>query len=338
MATTVYDIARAAGVGRTTVLRALWDRDDINPETKARIRKIAAELKYRPNHIARSLVTGQSSLVGLVASPTTYLSSFDAIETIEAELRNAGYTMILSNSGGYPGGERRSLEQFLANRVAGVVAAPASSGAELQAYEEMLEAGAKIVIVDRLVENLPVPQLIGDDYRAARLAAEHLISLGHTRIAYLAIPQVSHAGRERVRGFRDAVREAGLGEDPASIIETPFGERCGEEATRELLNRRDRPTAIIARHDVVAAGAIRAIYSAGLRVPDDISIVGNGDLWCSDVLRQPLTTVRHPIHEMAQIAVAKLLAMLSGEQIEPTVEVLDVDFVLRSSTAPPKAI
>ena len=335
MATTVYDIARAAGVGRTTVLRALWDKDDISPETKARIKKIAADMKYRPNHIARSLVMGHSNLVGVMATPSIFPTSFATIETIENELRDAGYSMLLSSSGGNPEGEHRSLEQFADNRVAGVIAIPASYSAQPEVYQELLESGVKLVIVDRCVEGVDALQIIGDDYRAAQIATQHLISLGHKRIVYLAIPEVSYAGRERARGFRDAMLEAGLEVTASSVIETQFGEEYGAAAMEDLLKRENPPTAILARHDIVASGVIRAAYRAGLSIPEDMSLVGNGDIWCSDILRVPLTTVRHPIQEMTAKALEKLLAMLAGQSVSPTVEVVGVELVVRMSTAPP---
>ncbi|MCL5102885.1 MAG: LacI family transcriptional regulator [Armatimonadetes bacterium] len=337
MATTVYDIARAAGVGRTTVLRALWDKDDISPETKARIKKLAAEMKYRPNHIARSLVMGHSNFVGVMATPSVFPSSYGTIELIESALRDADYSMLLSSSGGHPGGERRVLEQLVANRVAGIIAIPASNSADPEVYQELIDSGVKMVTLDRCVEGLKAPQVIGDDYRAARLATEHLISLGHKSIVYLAIPLTSYAGRERARGFQDAMSEAGIRITSSSMVETQFGEEFGFAAVRELLKRKTPPTAIVARHDIVAAGVIRAIYAAGLSIPDDISLVGNGDIWCSDILRVPLTTVRHPIQDMARKAISKLLSMLSGESVDSAIEVLGVEFVTRMSTAPPRS-
>ncbi|MHB9038796.1 MAG: LacI family DNA-binding transcriptional regulator [Armatimonadota bacterium] len=337
MATTVYDIARAAGVGRTTVLRALWDKDDISEETKARIKKIAAEMKYRPNHIARSLVMGHSNIVGVMATPSVFPSSYGTIELIESTLRDSDYGMLLSSSGGHPGGERRVMEQLVANRVAGIIAMPASNSADPEVYQELIDSGVKMVTLDRCVEGLKAPQVIGDDYRSAKLATEHLISLGHKRIVYLAIPLTSYSGRERARGFRDAMNEAGIQITSSSMIETQFGEEFGFVAAQELMKQKIPPTAIVARHDIVAAGVIRAIYAAGLSIPDDISLVGNGCIWCSDILRVPLTTVCHPIRDMAKKAIAKLLDMISGVPVDPTVEVLGVDLVTRESTAPPRS-
>lgn len=335
MAVTASDIARAAGVGKTTVLRALWDRDDINPETKARIKKIAHEMKYRPNYIARSLVSGQSALIGLMVTPSIFAGSFKILDAFKSALQDAGYTLVLETSND-SAGEKKALDKLMLNRVAGVIAVPSSNPADSEIYSELVESGIKLVIVDRYVEGVRAPQIVGDDYRSSRLAADHLISLGHKNIVYLGIPQTSYAGRERARGFIDAMHAAGLKTSPSYIIDTQFGDEYGAKAMAGVLRRSPMPTAVIARHDVVAAGAMRAIYDAGLTVPQDISIVGNGDMWCSDVLRVPLTTVQHPLERMAGIALEKLLDLLKGIPVEPEKTVLDVNLVVRSSTAPPR--
>lgn len=337
MGATVRDIARAAGVGRTTVLRALWDRDRISPETKARIKEIAAEMKYRPNFIARSLVSGQSTVVGVMATPSILAASYRTIELIETSLREAGYSMMLSTTGGTPGGERSSLQQLMQVCVAGLIAIPSSNSAEPEVYQELVDEGAKMVVLDRCVEGVSAPQIIGDDYRAGRLATEHLIGLGHKRIVHLAIPQTSYAGRERARGFKDAMRQAGLRVTSSSIIETPFGEEQGASVMAQLLKLKDRPSAVLARHDIVAVGAMRAICAAGLSIPEDISLVGNGDIWCGDVLTAPLTTIYYPTELMTGLAVETLLDMLAGVSVRPKTTVLGVDLVVRSSSAPPRS-
>lgn len=336
MAVTVIDIAKAAGVGETTVRRALGDKEDISPETKARIKKIAVEMKYRPNRIAQFLVTGRSNQIGVVAAPSAFYTTLTAIEFIERELRNSGYSTVLSNSGGYPGGERASLEQLVADRVAGIIAIPASHGAELAAYQEVAETGTKLVIADRLIEGLQAPQVVGDDYGSAKLAVEHLVSLGHKRIGYLAIPLTCSAGRERARAYQDVMTAAGLPFDPSLIVETEFGEDYGTTAMRDLLMRPNRPTAVVARHDIVAMGAMRAIFSEGLQIPKDISIVGTGGLPFNDILKTSLTTVQHPMPEIARRAVAKLTAMLEGENVPAEIETLNVELIVRDSTAPPR--
>ncbi|MBI2843706.1 MAG: LacI family DNA-binding transcriptional regulator [Armatimonadetes bacterium] len=332
---TAKDIARAAGVGRSTVQRALSNKGEISPETKARILKIAEELKYRPNHIARSLVLGQSRFVGVVATPSFMPEFPSTLQPVEFGLRQAGYSMLFFTSTGYPGGERLCLEQMLQNRVAGVIAVPSSNPADRSAYQELIDSDIKLVIMGGCIEGLEVPQVLGNDYQAARLATEHLISLGHREIVYLAIPQTSYSGRERARGFKEAMADAGLPVRPSSIVEVKFGQEAGAEAMARILKRKNRPTALVVRHDIVAVGAVRAIFAAGLSVPEGFSVVGNTDVWFDDMLRVPLTSVRHPREQMAEFATKNLLAMLAKKPVEAKTTILDVDLVVRSSTAPP---
>jgi len=193
------------------------------------------------------------------------------------------------------------------------------------------------VVADRRIDGLQVPQTVGDDYACARIATEHLLSLGHTRITHLAIPLSCSAGRDRAKGFEDAMREAGVSFDASSIIPTEFGEHYGMKAMQLLLESDAPPTAIIARHDVVAIGAMRAVFAAGLSVPEDVSIIGAGGLWFNDIVRIPLTTVEHPMQKIAAKASEKLLALLAGEAVPSETEILEVELVIRCSTAPPKS-
>jgi len=333
MGVTVYDIARAAGVGRSTVCRALTGIGYVSPETRARVLKVAKELKYRPNHIASSLAGGRSRFVGVVAGPSIGLTFDSTIVPIQASLRDVGYSMLFYASSDSVDLERGLLDELMQDRVAGVIAVPSSATANPRTYQDLVEADVSLVILNRQVEGLSVPQVVCDDYNTARLAAEHLISLGHRDIVCLSVPQQYRAGRVRVRGFRDAMDEAGIALDDTAIVETGFSYKSGAEAMAKVIERKRRPTAVIARHDIVAMGAIDAILAAGLSVPDDISIVGNADIWCGALTRVPLTTINHPLEEMGRLGVDKLLAMLAGESVEPTTVVLPAELVVRSSTA-----
>ncbi|MHB9038158.1 MAG: LacI family DNA-binding transcriptional regulator [Armatimonadota bacterium] len=336
MTVTVRDIARAAGVGRTTVLRALWDRPAISMETKARVLKIAAEMKYRPNHIARSLVMGQSHLIGLVTSPSVLPGFESVVELVANRLREAGYAMLFHMTGGYGISERECIEELMNRRVEGVIAIPDSCTADSTVYDELLDSGIRLVLIDRCFEGLRAPQVVGDNYRSARLVTEYLISLGHQDIVHLSIPQLSYVACERYKGFSDAMTTAGFEVTPSSVMETGFDERSGAHSMQMLLRRKKPPTAIVARNDLVARGAMRSIYAAGLSVPEDISIVGNGDIPGSDVLRSPLTTVRYPVSTMVEMAIERLLSKSWGHQGDADVTVMDADLIVRSSCAPPR--
>lgn len=334
MGCTVNDIARAAGVSRSTVLRALSDKPDISDETRERIRALAASMRYRPNYVARSLTQGKTNLVGVIVKPSIYYASHSVIEAVERGLRDGGYSTLLFISGNESGTDESLIEQLMKNRVDGIIAVPGSMTPPAT-YHELIDADVKLVTLDGLIDDLAAPQITGDNYKAGRLGAEHLIRLGHRRIAYLGIPQVSNVGRERARGVRDAFLDAGLSMDQTLFREVEFNETSAEQRAAELLALKNRPTAMLLRHDVSARGAMRAIYAAGLRIPEDISIVGNGDILGSDMFRVPLTTVRFPARQMAQYCVSTLLDMLAGKPVQPATTVFDVELIVRESTAPP---
>jgi LacI family transcriptional regulator len=336
MRCTLNDIAREAGVSRSTVLRALSEKPDVSPDTRKRIRDLATTMKYRPNYIARSLTHGRTYMVGVITKPSIYYASHSVIEEVERGLRAGGYSTLLFISSGEVGEDEAVVEQVLKNQVEGVIAVPGSMTPR-GAYHELVEAGVGFVILDGLIEDLPVPQITGNNYKAGRLSIEHLLQLGHRRIMYLGIPLVSGVGRERARGVQDAFREAGIPMDAEHFREIDFSEESAQRCGEELLRMNPRPTALLARHDVVARGLMRAIYEAGLRIPEDISVMGTGNIVGADMFRVPLTTVQSPADEMAGLCVRLLLDKLAGRIVEPRHIVLDVQIVIRASTGPPPA-
>jgi LacI family transcriptional regulator len=336
MASTVYDIAKAASVSTTTVLRALWDKDDIKPETRERILKLATEMNYRPNLLARSLTTGSSRFVGMVVTPTVSSTYAESIGLVVRTVHEAGYATLTYTTDGCPDSERMCLEQLASARVAGAIVIPEADTKNVTIYQELVDSGMKLVVAHSCIEGLGAPQVVGDNYQVTWLAARHLISLGHREIVYLAIPEDCALGEQRARGFRDALGAAGIPVLPSSIVTCGHSEEAGREAMASLLRRTALPTAIIARHDTVALGVMRAAFDAGLSIPGDLSVIGNSDMPVTDLLRVPLTTVRHPAEEVARIAITKLVSLLEGGAMEAGITKLDVQLVLRASCAPPK--
>jgi LacI family transcriptional regulator len=336
MKTTLEDLAQAAGVGKSTVCRALKGEGRIHPDTKARILRLAAEMHYRPSPLAQSLSLGRSQMVGILATPSIIPVYSSIIDPIARTLHQAGFSLLLYTTSGSGTDEELSIQQLLDHRVAGVIIHPSSTQINTAGYQQLVNAGIHVVIIDRFVEGLAVPQIISDDYRAAHEATTYLLRLGHRRIAHLAIPTSSFAGQARMRGFLEALAEAGVSPDDCPVIEVPLQRNAGIEAMQCLITRNPRPTAVLARQDLVAIGAMQAIYEAGLSVPDDISLIGNGDFWCDAMLRVPLTTVHFPVDEMAHRAVHILLQQLCGAALEPDTHILPTTLVIRDSCAPPR--
>jgi LacI family transcriptional regulator len=244
MAVTIGDVAKAAGVSRSTVSKALGSIGHVSPGTKARVLKVAAALDYRPSHLARSLSKGTSGMIGVVTTPSILPMFATFIHPIENAIRDAGYSLLLYITSGDPDSEQLCLEETINKRVAGVIAIPSSHPADIEYYQDLVDRGIKLVVIDRCVEGLESPQVGGDDYQSARIATEYLISLGHRHIVYLAIPRSSYAGRQREQGFLEAMSHAGIAVAESSLIETDFGEEYGEAAMNQLLKSGDVPTAI----------------------------------------------------------------------------------------------
>lgn len=338
MPSTVYDIAKAAGVSTTTVLRALWDKGEIKPETKERILRLAAELNYRPNLVARSLTMGSSRFVGLVVTPTVSSTYAASIGVIVRALLKVGYVTLSYTTDGRPEGERLCVDQIASARVAGAIVIPETDTPNAALFQELVDSGMKLVVAHSCIEGLRAPQVVGDNYQVAYRSAKYLISLGHRDIVYLAIPQTCYLGRERARGFCDACAEAGIPVTSGSIVKCGHSEEAGQRTMAQILTRKRIPTAVITRHDTVALGVMRATGAAGLTIPGDLSLIGNGDIPAADLLRVPLTSVRHPAEEVATMAIGKLVSMLEGHEIEPDVTKLDVELVIRESCAPPRTV
>jgi LacI family transcriptional regulator len=337
MPSTVYDIARVAKVSTTTVLRALWDKGDIKPETKERILRIAAEMNYRPNLVARSLTMGRSHFVGMIVTPFVTSSYSETIGFVVRSVREAGYVTLCYTTDGSQDSELMCIDHLASARVAGAIVIPQADTKNAPVYQELVDSGMKLVVAHSFIEGLKAPQVVGDNYQVTYKSARYLASLGHRDIVYLAIPQDCALGKERALGFRDALSEAGIDAPPSSIVTCELSEEAGREAVTALLRRDRVPTAVIARHDLVALGVMRAVLDAGLSIPDDLSVIGNTDIQVGDLLRVPLTTVRHPYQQVARVASEKLVRMLEGEKpVVPDVTRLEVELIERASCGPAK--
>lgn len=330
------DVAEAAGVNAATVSRALCGKGRMSAETRNRIKKIAEDMGYRPDHAARVLAMGRSTLVGVVADASVMQTFHDYISPIQRHLSSSGYSMSFFVPTEACGGERACLSQLIEHRVAGAIVIPGLDPLGPTVYDQLLKAGIKLVIMYIGVHGVPVPQIILDDYSIFHMLTKHLIDLGHEDIVLLATPERMQQGRMRISAFKDAMAEAGLEVSPEAIVETELSIEHGAQMMDRVLKRKRIPTAVIARHDLVAVGAMKAIYAAGLSIPDDISLIGHGNMWSSDMLRVPLTTTLSPLDTLVSVAVHRLLDMCAGKNVEPQKLSLGAEIIVRESTGPCK--
>jgi LacI family transcriptional regulator len=331
---TLREVAAAAGVHTGTASRALnpETRGLVNGETARRVLDVAASLGYRPNPIARGLKTNRSFTVGVVV-PDLRNPLFPPIARgIEERLEPAGYTSLLANTDNEPERERLSFDALRARQVDGYITATARR--EHPLLQEMAASGQPLVLVNRATDDDGLPSVVPDDRDGMRQAVEHLVALGHRRIAHLAGPFSLSTGVHRNEGFAEALEAVGLDLDPGLVVAgNRYAESEGARQCRELLAAAHDFTAVIAGNDLLALGCMDALAEAGLSCPGDVSVVGFNDMDWSARFTPPLTTVRVPHQRLGMEAADLLLERLADPHTPARHVVLPVKLVVRGSTA-----
>jgi LacI family transcriptional regulator len=336
-AVTLRDVAKRAGVHAGTASRALnpQTRSLVNQVTAKKVMEAAEELGYRPNSMARGLKINRSFTIGVLVPDLTNPLFPPIVRGIEDELAKSGYTALLANSDNDPDKERIHFESMKDRQVEGFIMATAERDHPL--IEDAIAADVPIVLVNRTVDSSRAFAVITDDRMGTLLAVNHLVELGHTRIAHIVGPERYSTGKARYRGFIDAMKGAGLKADRKLIRFTEtFVETEGARVFRELLGG-GRPsfTAVFAGNDLLALGCYDVMAEVGLRCPDDLSIVGFNDIPFLDKLRPPLTTIRIPHYDIGLRAARLVLDRLIDPSTAPTTLSLDPELVVRGSTSPP---
>lgn len=333
---TLRDVAQLAGVHPGTVSRALnpQTRGLVNKRTAQRVLAAAEQLSYQPNPIARGLRTNQSHTIGVLV-PDLMNPLFAAlVRGIEDGLREAGYTPLIANTDNDAERERTAYQAMSARQVDGFIAATARRDHWLLADQAV--AGTRLVLVNRRIDSDAIPAVTGDDHEGVRLAVEHLVELGHRRIAHVAGSAAFSTGWSRHQGFLDAMQGRKLRVEPGCVVfskafTVPEGARC----CGELLDRGEDITAIVAANDLLALGCYDAVEERGLCCPGDVSIVGYNDMPFVNRFNPALTTVRVPHYELGATAAELMLEQLQEGETPPRQLLLAPELVVRESTGPP---
>jgi DNA-binding LacI/PurR family transcriptional regulator len=315
MRVSIKDIAKAAGVSHSTVSRALSDSPLVSDETKARIQRLAQEMGYSPNTLARSLVTRQTYTIGVVV--TTIADPFvaEVVQGIEATAHDYNYTVILCSSGAQPEREIAAVEMLRSKRVDGVIVTSSRIGA---LYLEHLERiGAPIVLINNHNESSGryTFTITVDNRHGGYLATEHLVQLGHRRIAYVTAPADHSSDLDRMAGYRQALIAGGIEPDPALIVPGNGRADGGEQALPALIELSEPPSAVFCYNDMTAIGLMHAARQVGLSVPGDMAVVGFDDIPFASYFYPPLTTIAQPKIEMGRLAMKMTLSLMTiGEE------------------------
>ena len=326
----IKDIARLAHVSHPTVSRALQNSPLVNPRTAERIRKIADEAGYHASAVARGLVTRRSRTIGLVVTTAADPFTSEVFSGIEQEAHDRGYCVFLAESNADPESEREVVRTFAERRVDGIIVTSSRVGAlYLPLLSEMM---VPIVLVNDQHPGAFVHSVMVRNQEGSRAAANHLIGLGHRRIAYLGDQTGYQSDAERCAGYREALDAAGIEFTPELVVHGDGKPEGGLLAMDQLLALALPPTAVCCYNDMTALGAMRAIRLRGLRVPEEISVVGFDDLFFASYMQPPLTTVRQPMRRMGQLAMESLVKLMSGDASEIRIKV-EAELIVRESTA-----
>jgi LacI family transcriptional regulator len=331
---TLRDVARLAQVHPGTVSRALNPdtRRLVNEDTAHRVLEAAAELGYRPNPIARGLKTNRSYTVGVLVPDLTNPLFPPIVRGIQDGLEQAGYTPLIANTDNDRERERNTFDAMRARQVDGVITATA----RLEPEDELSGYGLPVVYVMRRHEGGTASAAIADGRRGCELAVEHLVELGHTRIAHLGGPTGVSTGRERHEGFVAAMERAGLEIDPDLVrFAAAFTEPEGRRLCDELLASGAAVTGIVAGNDLMALGCYDGFAARGIACPGDVSVVGFNDMPFSERFDPPLTTIGIPHYELGSTAAELLLEQLQGPPAGAREVTLPPQLVVRGSTRRP---
>ncbi len=335
--TTIQDVARAAGVAASTVSRYLNGQLKVSPATEAKVLEAVAELGYVPNATARNLARRRSGVIGFVV-PEISNPYFGAIaDHVVEEVERYGRLVLLCSHRSQSVKQSSYIELLASGAIDGMLYLGSFRSNERLAVA--IAGGLPVVVVDEPIAGLPpVPTVVMDDYAGGYQATSYLAALGHRRIAFVSGPAELGSVQERFRGYLDALRKAGIETGGQVALSGQFTEQFGMSALPHLLAAAHPPTAAFVASDYIALGVISAAEAHGIRVPDDLSVVGFDDIRFSQYVRPRLTTIRSPLDRLAHLGVELLFERLADPQAPARTHVLPVELVIRESAVAPAMV
>ncbi len=325
---TILDVADKAGVSKSTVSRVLRNSDDVSEETRARVLAAVAELHFQPNMLAGGLRTRRTFSIALIIPDIANPFFPEVVRGAQKTADARGYTVILANTDWLERRERDFIALARRNRVEGVLINPASISAR-----ELKQAGCPVVVLGSR-EGYRDFDIVGSDTRGGlQLAADHLVSLGHRRIALICGPKDNPAATKRLAIFREVIAAHALAISDEAIAFADFSQEGGYEAAKRLLQLRLPPTAVICGNDLIAFGALTCLHDHGVRIPQDMAVVGIDNIDAAAVTHPPLTTVAKPKFRIGEEAAALLIDRIEAKETSPPqIRLLPTELIVRGST------
>ncbi len=329
---TLNDIAKILNVSTVTVSKALRNHPDISPETTKKIKKLAEELEYTPNLIARSLSARRSNTIGVVVPKIAHFFFGSIIENIYRIGMEHNYEIILTVSQENSELEKKHIHTLLAMKVDGIIVSITQHTNNYEVFETVLKRETPIVFIDRVPSLENISTVTVDDRNGAFKAVEHAIKLGYTKIAHFAGYTNINIGKQRLLGFKDAMEKYGLEINPDWVIEGGFGEEYGYNAFMQLYKQNNLPEFIFTVTFPVALGVYTAVKEVGLRIPEDIDLICFGNAKIQEFLCPPLSCIDQPTNLLSQYAMEILFENINNQdEFKPKNIVLDTELILRGT-------
>lgn len=335
---TIKDIARELGISASTVSRALKDHPDISKETKKAVHELAVKLNYEPNIVALSLRSRKTKTIGVIIPEVVHFFFSTVISGIEHEANRLGYSVILTQSAESLEREKSSVKALFNSRVDGMLMSISRETTEYEHIDAILNRGIPMVFFDRIYPGSNRNSITIDDHAAGKMATEHLLSQGRTRIAHIMGAPILEISKERLRGYQDGLKKYQIKFNPDLVVSSEAGTlEAGKEAMEKLLNGKSRPDAIFANNDVLAMGAMQVIKSRGLIIPKDIAVIGFSNWFYSQMTEPPLSSVDQPGFKIGTSAVQMLVRRIEHEEdkgpLPAETLTLETSLVIRESSA-----
>jgi DNA-binding LacI/PurR family transcriptional regulator len=330
---TIHDVAARAGVSKSLVSLVLQGSPRVSDLRRQAVLSAVEELDYKPNVLARHLAAARTHMIGVLVADLHNPFFPDVLDGVQSAALGCGYRVLIATSRLNPGEEAATINDFLELRVEGLIL----MGHETD-NETMAALGRQLpcVAVTRIAgPGATIDTVLNDDLLGARLAVDHLASLGHVRITYVGAP--SSAGKMRELGYRRAMIESGLGKH-ISVAAGDATDEGGYLGAREALSHTPRPTALFVMNDIEALGAYNAVYDAGLSIPNDVSVVGYDDTYIAASRHLSLTSVHQPSQELGRLSVTSVVERIEGKRQEPRQHVIAPTLTVRGSTSSPREV
>jgi LacI family transcriptional regulator len=332
--TTITDVARVANVSIQTVSAVVNRKPGISDPTRDRVLQAIERLQYRPNGIASSLRAQKSHTIGVVIPTITNPFFPEFVRGAEDAASEKGYSIFLCNADEDTEKEIQYLRLLQRHRVAGILVSYVSSPATSESVlTELASHHLPIACLGTAQPGQGIVSLRVNESEITRVAAQHLLELGHRRIGFVTPPPSKNIAQMRIEGFKKAFVEAGLPVRPEYLVDGGFDLQDGIRGAGQLLSLRYPPTAVVAANDLVAIGVISNLKKQGYRVPADVSVVGIDDIQMASLLDPPLTTISQPIYEMGRLGMENILLRIQNPQLETSEIIFETRLIIRQSTA-----